>query len=61
MRLKFPKQWSSEQLTILRSAPRPIEIIKGAAGSGKTLTALLKMAFAINYFAREQRLSLIHI
>lgn len=55
MRLQFPKQWSPEQLTILRSAPRPIEIIKGAAGSGKTLTALLKMAFAINYFAREQR------
>lgn len=55
MRLKFPNQWSSEQLTILRRAPREIEIIKGAAGSGKTLTALLKMAFAINYFAREQR------
>lgn len=55
MRLHFPKQWSPEQLTILRSAPRPIEIIKGAAGSGKTITALLKMGFVINYFAREQR------
>lgn len=52
MQVPFPEHFSPEQLTILRSTPRPIEIIKGAAGSGKTITALAKMAFAANYYLR---------
>lgn len=52
MQIHFPKKLSPEQMTILRSEPREIEIIKGAAGSGKTVTALLKMAFVANYYLR---------
>ena len=52
MQIHFPESYSPEQMTILRRAPRKIEIIKGAAGSGKTVTALLKMAFVANYYLR---------
>lgn len=52
MKIHFPDDLSPEQRIILKSEPRAIEIIKGAAGSGKTVTALLKMAFVANYYLR---------
>ncbi len=55
MKINLPDQWTSEQLTLLQHAPRPVEIIKGAAGSGKTLTAIMKMLFTANYFASQNR------
>lgn len=61
MQVQFPEHFSPEQLTILRSTPRPIEIIKGAAGSGKTITALAKMAFAANYYLRAHRRARVQI
>ena len=29
MKINLPDQWTSEQLTLLQHAPRPVEIIKG--------------------------------
>lgn len=51
MKIEVPLRPSPEQLTILQRPPRAIEIIKGAAGSGKTLTALYKLIFAMSYIS----------
>ncbi|SCM73179.1 3'-5' exonuclease [Desulfovibrio sp. 86] len=51
MRIELPPRPSPEQLIILQRPLRPVEIIKGAAGSGKTLTALYKLVFATGYMA----------
>lgn len=50
MQVRIPQKPSPEQLTILQRPPRAVEIIKGAAGSGKTYTALYKLIFAHTYF-----------
>lgn len=54
MLVRIPQKPSPEQLTILQRPPRAIEIIKGAAGSGKTYTALYKLVFAHTYFLERK-------
>ena len=51
MYINIPLQPSSEQLQLLQAPPRPVEIIKGAAGSGKTFTAICKLIFTASYMA----------
>lgn len=51
MYIDIPSAPSSEQLQLLQAPPRPVEIIKGAAGSGKTFTAICKLIFTASYMA----------
>ncbi len=44
---------TGEQLALIRRAPVRVEIIRGAAGSGKTTTAILKLNYILNYFVRN--------
>ncbi len=39
-----------EQFTLIRREPSTVEIIRGAAGSGKTTSAILKLQYLLNYF-----------
>lgn len=55
MKINLPPHPSPEQLVILQRPLRPVEIIKGAAGSGKTLTALYKLIFAASYMGVNRR------
>lgn len=54
MDVHIPSQPSPEQLQLLQRPPRPVEIIKGAAGSGKTYTAAYKLMFAAIYMATNK-------
>lgn len=54
MDVHIPSQPSPEQLQLLKRPPRPVEIIKGAAGSGKTYTAAYKLMFAASYMVANR-------
>ncbi|WKU42602.1 3'-5' exonuclease [Streptomyces sp. VNUA116] len=55
MKVLRPAQPTSEQLTVINNHKPGVFVVRGAAGSGKTTTGLLRLRFAVRYWQRRRR------
>lgn len=55
MKVLRPTQPTSEQLTVINNHKPGVFVVRGAAGSGKTTTALYRLKFTVRYWQRRRR------
>ncbi|MDI5971079.1 3'-5' exonuclease [Streptomyces sp. SL13] len=55
MKVLRPAQPTSEQLTVINNHKPGVFVVRGAAGSGKTTTALFRLKFTVRYWQRRRR------
>lgn len=54
MKVLRPTQPTSEQLTVITNHKPGVFVVRGAAGSGKTTTALYRLKFTVRYWQRRR-------
>lgn len=55
MKVLRPTQPTSEQLTVINNHKPGVFVVRGAAGSGKTTTALYRLKFTVGFWQRRRR------
>ncbi|SOE08946.1 Part of AAA domain-containing protein [Streptomyces sp. 2323.1] len=55
MKVLRPAQPTSEQLTVINNYKPGVFVVRGAAGSGKTTTALYRLKFTVGFWQRRRR------
>ncbi|MFE1925968.1 3'-5' exonuclease [Streptomyces asoensis] len=55
MKVLRPTQPTSEQLTVITNHKPGVFVVRGAAGSGKTTTALYRLKFTVGFWQRRRR------
>ncbi|OON71446.1 3'-5' exonuclease [Streptomyces tsukubensis] len=55
MKVLRPAQPTSEQLTVINNHKPGVFVVRGAAGSGKTTTALYRLKFTVGFWQRRRR------
>lgn len=55
MKVLRPTQPTSEQLTVINNYKPGVFVVRGAAGSGKTTTALYRLKFTVGFWQRRRR------
>ncbi|MGA4849482.1 3'-5' exonuclease [Streptomyces sp. G5(2025)] len=55
MKVLRPTKPTSEQLTVINNTKPGVFVVRGAAGSGKTTTALYRLKFTVGFWQRRHR------